>query len=82
MKDLQKFNTPLPSSSSSSSSSSLSNPRPFSVGAQTWKIAKGRIQEILSVIRPTVVSEHRRTEIIDHIQALIEYSFGIKLFLR
>ncbi|GMH19332.1 hypothetical protein Nepgr_021173 [Nepenthes gracilis] len=63
----------------SSSSFSPSSPYSLSIGAQTWKNAEGCIQEILSFIQPTLASEHRRNEIIEYIQALIEDSFDIKV---
>ncbi|GMH30521.1 hypothetical protein Nepgr_032364 [Nepenthes gracilis] len=81
MKDLQKFCSPFClSCCSSSSSSSSSTPNPLSIGAQTWKIAEGWVQEILSVIQPTLISDHRRKMISEYVQALIEDSLDVKVF--
>ncbi|KAL9247834.1 hypothetical protein vseg_021220 [Gypsophila vaccaria] len=80
--DISDSNSSLPFSSKSSLSSAdaESNLRPLAVGTGSWLVGDKTTQQILSVIQPTVESEHRRKEIIEYLQGLIGDAFGIKVF--
>ncbi|KAE9613907.1 putative polynucleotide adenylyltransferase [Lupinus albus] len=55
------------------------NPKPLSIDAELWEIAEERVQEILNVIQPNVVSESIRKEIIDYVQWLIRGYYGAEV---
>ncbi|XP_021297204.1 uncharacterized protein LOC110426322 [Herrania umbratica] len=69
-----------PSSLSFSSCSiSSSQSHPMSIDAELWLMAEQRIQEILCIIQPALVSEERRKSIIGYFQRLIKGYYGIEV---
>ncbi|KAL3717908.1 hypothetical protein ACJRO7_003100 [Eucalyptus globulus] len=69
-----------PSSPSSSSSSSPPKAHSLSFGVEVWMIAEQRIQEILSAIQPTPLSEEKRQRVIEHVQRIIRGHYGTEVF--
>ncbi|CAL0312433.1 unnamed protein product [Lupinus luteus] len=53
--------------------------KPLSIDAEIWETAEERVQEILNVIQPNVVSESIRKEIIDYVQWLIRSYIGVEV---
>lgn len=71
---------PWPSSSTSSStSSSPPKAHSLSIGVEVWMMAEQRIQEILSTIQPTPVSEEKRKQVIEHVQRVIRGHYGTEV---
>ncbi|XP_007011348.2 PREDICTED: uncharacterized protein LOC18587491 isoform X1 [Theobroma cacao] len=69
-----------PSSLSFSSCSiSSSQSHPLSIDAELWLMAEQRIQEILCIIQPALVSEERRKSIVGYFQRLIKGYYGIEV---
>ncbi|CAJ1974562.1 unnamed protein product [Sphenostylis stenocarpa] len=51
----------------------------LSVDEELWKMAEERIQEILWIIEPNVLSEENRKDVIDYVQRLIGDSYGAQV---
>ncbi|KAJ4971096.1 hypothetical protein NE237_004195 [Protea cynaroides] len=71
---------PYLSSWSASLSSSSCNPNPLSISEEKWIKAEQTTHEIICRIQATVVSEHRRKEVIDYVQRLIRNYLGTEVF--
>ncbi|KAK8674823.1 hypothetical protein V6N13_032913 [Hibiscus sabdariffa] len=71
----------LPSSPSSSSSSSSSySPHPLPIDDELWLLAEKRVQEILCVIQPALVSEENRKSVVSYIHSLIRGYYDSEVF--
>ncbi|XP_058075306.1 uncharacterized protein LOC131223814 isoform X2 [Magnolia sinica] len=88
MGDLQVWLLPQPnniltddSPSPSPSLSPSNNPRPLSIGADSWRWAEQATCEIICRIQPTVVSEQRRKAVVDYVQRLIRGVLGSEVKL-
>lgn len=55
------------------------NPSPDQIGAERWALAEKSTQNIISKVQPTVVSERRRTQVIDYVRQLIRRSNGCEV---
>ncbi|XP_044495150.1 uncharacterized protein LOC123218036 isoform X3 [Mangifera indica] len=51
-----------------------------SISEQNWEIAERRTDEILCLIRPTLVSDNHRREVINYVHDLISTSLGCEVF--
>ncbi|XP_044462258.1 uncharacterized protein LOC123193376 isoform X3 [Mangifera indica] len=78
MEDLQQSSSTSSSLISCSSSSSSLIQLPLAIDAELWLMAEERIQEILSIIQPAMVSEQKRKEVIDYLQRLINSYYGVE----
>ncbi|CAM8963865.1 unnamed protein product [Rhodiola kirilowii] len=56
------------------------NPDLSAIGADCWEAAEQVTKEIISYVRPTVVSDSRRKEVIEFVQDLIRSSLGFEVF--
>lgn len=50
-----------------------------SISEQNWEIAERRTDEILCLIRPTLVSDNNRREVINYVHDLITASLGCEV---
>ncbi|CAK9160585.1 unnamed protein product [Ilex paraguariensis] len=79
MEDFQKSYIFSHPSSYSQSSSSSSNQHPLSISAECWLAAENFTQQILFVIQPTIISEHKRMQVIHYVQKLLRDKYGIEV---
>ncbi|CAN4115754.1 unnamed protein product [Withania somnifera] len=57
-----------------------SNPSVSDIGAERWAKAEKVTHNILQIVQPTAVSEHRRRAVIDYVQRLIRRCLGCEVF--
>ncbi|KAK6927186.1 hypothetical protein RJ641_008905 [Dillenia turbinata] len=72
--------SPSSSSLSSSSPPSWSLPDPSLIDDEAWSIAEHPIQDLLSQIQPTRVSQRKRNQVIHYVQTLIRRCLGFEVF--
>ncbi|KAG6500155.1 hypothetical protein ZIOFF_039994 [Zingiber officinale] len=55
------------------------NPDPSAISAENWQVAEKATQDVLRCIQPTVVSEHRRKDVVEYVQKLLKRCIGIEV---
>ena len=54
-------------------------PDPLSIDPEIWSMAEQRIQEILYIVQPNIVSDKRRKEIVNYVRQLVNGYFGTEV---
>ncbi|XP_052209816.1 uncharacterized protein LOC127813096 [Diospyros lotus] len=59
---------------------SSANPDPSSIGEDSWAVADQTIQEVIRCVHPTLDTDEKRQDVIEHVQNLIRCSLGCEVF--
>ncbi|KAJ9543377.1 hypothetical protein OSB04_023084 [Centaurea solstitialis] len=58
----------------------VSNPDPNSIRVETWVVAEDPVREVLNCIHPTLDSDEKRKDVIEHVQMLIRCNLRLEVF--
>ena len=57
----------------------LCNPDPNSIRVETWVVAEDPIRDVLNCIHPTLDSDEKRKDVIEHVQMLIRCNLRLEV---
>ncbi|KAI3667811.1 hypothetical protein L6452_42880 [Arctium lappa] len=58
----------------------LCNPDPNSIRVETWVLAEDPVRDVLNCIHPTLDSDEKRKDVIEHVQMLIRCNLRLEVF--
>lgn len=54
-------------------------PDPSAVTEDCWAVAEEAVQEVVNCVHPTLDTEEKRKDVVDHVQRLIRCSLGCEV---